>query len=62
MEKNNSVFIILMVIIISTILNILFIQNMKNRNDPKVRKLFQILVIVGVIAFFTVLIIWLLIV
>ena len=62
MEKNNSIFIILLIIIISTVLNILFIQNMKNRNDPKVRKLFQILVIVGVIAFFTVLIIWLVIV
>ena len=62
MGKNNSIFIILLIIIISTVLNILFIQNMKNRNDPKVRKLFQILVIVGVIAFFTVLIIWLVIV
>ncbi len=51
MEKPAAIYIILYVIIITTLLNIFFFGNKKLMNDPKMKKIFKVSLVVGIIFF-----------
>lgn len=51
MGKQVAIFLVLYIAIITTLLNIFFFGNKKMMNNPKMKNLFKISLIVGVILF-----------
>ena len=56
MGKHFSTYIIIYVIIITTLLNIFFINNKKLMNNPKLKKVFGISLVLGILIFIIVLV------
>jgi hypothetical protein len=59
MDKQNIIFLILFIIIASTLINVLVLGNKKITDNPKLRKFFRISLITGVVVFSLTLIIYL---
>lgn len=62
MGKNNIIFLILFVIIVSTLINVLFLQNKKITENPKYKRFFRVSLIAGLIVFTFVLITYLILI
>jgi len=59
MGKQNIIFLILFIIIASTLINVLVLGNKKITDSPKSRKFFRISLITGIVVFLLTLIIYL---